>query len=457
MPLTGIANENEFYSAHYLDAILKEDLKGVVQQWKEKATEDEKTPDRLLGGLRQDYFRLREYRLERTRDAEEQLTLQREFFRQVLAILGYDWQPQIKVLDDDSLLPVVAEVTRSSGMPQLWAIEGFNPISEPTDVLSLTLDAQQYEGLPAIEGERLEGMNLEDLLTEQVFAQDNPPRWVILLSIDQMVLVDRHKWNASRLLRFDLQELLNERDPDSLLAVATLLHREHTCPTEGSALLDELDENSHRHAYSVSEDLKFALREAIELLGNEALYYRREVSKRRVFSSEAQRERGEREIDPDRLKQECLRWVYRLLFVFYIEARPELGYVPMGSEVYREGYSLETLRDLEQAELLTSEDENGYFIDTSIRRLFKLLWKGYPTQDSIQLDLQSIQEEVVHNTFRLPALKSHLFDPDRTQMLNGVKFRNGVMRQVLELMSLSRSALGSSASLFVGQAAAGAH
>ncbi|MEG4442047.1 N-6 DNA methylase [Microcoleus sp. AT9_B5] len=439
MPIAGIANENEFYSAHYLDAILKEDLKGVVQQWKEKATEDEKTPDRLLGGLRQDYFRLREYRLERTRDAEEQLTLQREFFRQVLAILGYDWQPQLKVLDDDSLLPVVAEVTRSNGMPQLWAIEGFNPTSELTDILSLTLDAQQYEGLPTIEGERLEGMNLEDLLTEQVFAQDNPPRWVILLSINQMVLVDRHKWNASRLLRFDLQELLNERDPDSLLAVATLLHREHTCPTEGSALLDELDQNSHRHTYSVSEDLKFALREAIELLGNEALYYRREVSKQRVFSSEAQRERGEREIDPDRLKQECLRWVYRLLFVFYIEARPELGYVPMGSEVYREGYSLETLRDLEQAELLSSEDENGYFIDTSIRRLFKLLWEGYPSQDSIQLDLQSIQEEVVHNTFRLPALKSHLFDPDLTRMLNKVKFRNGVLRQVLELMSLSRA------------------
>jgi hypothetical protein len=402
MPLTGIANENEFYSAHYLDAILKEDLKGVVQQWKEKATEEEKTPDRLLGGLRQNYFRLREYRLERTRDAQEQLTIQREFFQQVLAILGYDWQPQLKVLDDDSLMPVVAEVTRSSGMPQLWAIEGFNPTSEPTDVLSLTLDAQQYEGLPTIEGERLEGMNLEDLLTEQMFAQDNPPRWVILLSIDQMVLVDRHKWNASRLLRFDLQELLNERDSDSLLAVATLLHREHTCPTEGSALLDELDENSHRHAYSVSEDLKFALREAIELLGNEALYYRREVSKRRVFSSEAQRERGEREIDPDRLKQECLRWVYRLLFVFYIEARPELGYVPMGSEVYREGYSLETLRDLEQAELLTSEDENGYFIDTSIRRLFKLLWEGYPSQDSIQLDLQSIQEEVGLTRTRSP-------------------------------------------------------
>lgn len=147
MPLTGIANENEFYSAHYLDAILKEDLKGVAQQWKEKATEDEKTPDRLLGGLRQDYFRLREHRLERTRDVEEQLLLQREFFQQMLTILGYDWQPQLKVLDDDSLLPVVAEVSRSNGMPQLWVLEGFNPTSEPTDVLSLTLEPIQYQSL----------------------------------------------------------------------------------------------------------------------------------------------------------------------------------------------------------------------------------------------------------------------------------------------------------------------
>jgi hypothetical protein len=56
---------------------------------------------------------------------------------------------------------------------------------------------------------------------------------VILISLDQIVLIDRHKWNALRLLRFDLYELLNERDPDSLLAAATLLHREHTCPTMG--------------------------------------------------------------------------------------------------------------------------------------------------------------------------------------------------------------------------------
>ena len=33
--------------------------------------------------------------------------------------------------------------------------------------------------------------------------------------------------------------------------------------------------------------------------------------------------------------------MYRLLFLFYIEARPDLGFAPMKSEAYRKGYSLE--------------------------------------------------------------------------------------------------------------------
>ncbi|MGK7913143.1 MAG: N-6 DNA methylase [Synechococcus sp.] len=438
MALVGIANENEFYSAHYLDAILTADLKGVAKRWQEEVKgAEEKTPDKQLLGLRQEYFRLRD-RLERLREPEARLELQREFLQRLLAVLGYDWQPQLMLMDDDTVLPVVAEVTRSNGVPLLWVLEAFNPESEPADALSLELDEVQYAGLPEVEGERLTGLSVEDVLTDAVFAQENPPRWVLVASIDQVLLLDRHKWNASRLLRFDLVELLEERDSNALLAAATLLHREHTCPQEGSAFLDDLDENSHRHAYSVSEDLKFALREAIELLGNEAIAYRRQVKKERVFSSKEQQEKGEREIDPNQLKIECLRWVYRLLFVFYIEARPELGYAPMGSDVYREGYSLESLRDLEQAELLTSEDEEGFYIDTCIRRLFRLLWEGYPAQKEKQLDLAGQLEDEIHDTFRLPALKSHLFNPGRTPMLNRVKFRNAAMRQVLELMSLSR-------------------
>ena len=460
MVLQGIANENEFYSAHYLSAILAGDLKTFAKQKADQraaqkaeqiealadepsaveAADDEQVSAKSLGSLRQDYFRLKDTLLGRLEPAEK-LAYQRDFFQKLLEILGYDWRPQVKVLESGYALPVVAQVDHRDG---LWIMEGFNESGEPSDVLSLGLSPLQYEGLSVAyaDSQVTTEETLEDLLTDAVFAQELPPRWVILLSIDQLVLIERHKWSASRLLRFDLDKLLQEKDPSALLAADTLLHCEHICPKEGSALLDELDENSHRHAYSVSEDLKFALRQAIELLGNEAMRYRREVQRKRVYSSSVQQARGESEINPDQLKAECLRYVYRLLFIFYIEARPELGYAPMGSDIYREGYSLEGLRDLEQTELTTSADENGHYINICIQRLFDLLWQGYPVLKEKQLDLGAVQSSVVYDTFHLPALKSHLFDPRRTPMLNGVKFSNHVLRQVLELMSLSQSGKG---------------
>ncbi len=44
-----------------------------------------------------------------------------------------------------------------------------------------------------------------------------------------------------------------------------LLHRTSIVPEEDLCLLDTLDENAHKHAYGVSEDLKYTLRAAKEL------------------------------------------------------------------------------------------------------------------------------------------------------------------------------------------------
>ena len=74
------------------------------------------------------------------------------------------------------------------------------------------------------------------------------------------------------MLRFDLTEIFSRREHSTFQAMATLLHRDSVCPAEGLCLLDTLDENSHKHAYAVSEDLKYALRKpsslsAMKLLG----------------------------------------------------------------------------------------------------------------------------------------------------------------------------------------------
>ena len=91
------------------------------------------------------------------------------------------------------------------------------------------------------------------------------------------------KWTHNRLLRFELDDVLGRREDHTLKAAAALLRRECLLPEQGASLLDSLDDNSHKHAFAVSEDLKYALRESIEPIGNEAIWYLREVAKDRVY------------------------------------------------------------------------------------------------------------------------------------------------------------------------------
>ena len=196
----------------------------------------------------------------------------------------------------------------------------------------------------------------------------------------QAVLIDRNKWGESRLLRFDFSEIFSRKEAATLQAVTALLHRESLAPDGGTPLIDTIDEESHRHAHGVSKDLKYALREAIELIGNEAA--EQIVARRKAAGETAYQTReGKAALDARQLSLECLRYMYRLLFLFYIEARPDLGFAPMKSEAYRKGYSLESLRELELMPLTTDEEKDGHFLHESLSLLFRLVYEGTPYSD----------------------------------------------------------------------------
>lgn len=444
MALPGISNANEFYSAHYLESVLTNDIKKVRERWSDEAmaqlqadpSADVATPEVLFKALSKNWQKLREAELGIAADLAERLRLQREFlFRPLCEALGYPYTPKaepVLISGEAYQIPLLGEVLNAKAEPLLWVVECFNPSDEPADPLELSVRGQQITD-PSL-GLVLEGENWEKLISERIFGQEIPPRWVLAVSRDQLLLIDRQKWSASRLLRFELDTLLGEKNPDALLAAATLLHREHTCPTGGGTpLLDELDENSHKHAYEVSGDLKYALRRSIELLGNEAIHWRRSKGEG-VFKGKT---------DADQLTLECLRYMYRLLFLFYIESRPDLGYAPMGSDVYRLGYSLESLRDMDTAELGSEEDKESTYISDSLDRLFQMIWEGYPKRDdeTVQLPLAD-SDDPFHDSFRLTPLKAHLFDPERMPTLTRVRFRNVVLREVIELMSLTKEGKG---------------
>ncbi|MBK7660138.1 MAG: hypothetical protein IPJ28_13795 [Betaproteobacteria bacterium] len=199
---------------------------------------------------------------------------------------------------------------------------------------------------------------------------------------------------------------------------------------------DTLDDSSHKHAFEVSTDLKYALRECIEIIGNEAIRYKREVAKGKVFDRN--------DIDlADQVSRECLRYMYRLLFLFYIEARPDLGYAPITAEAYLKGYSLEHLRELEQMPLTTAESQEGTYFHESLKQLFTLIWEGFPKrggQSGLQDELMGGGDQVLDTGFTIAPLQGHLFDPKQTPLLGSVKLRNQVLQKVIRLMSLSREA-----------------
>ncbi|HGY0450984.1 TPA: hypothetical protein ACNUGO_004695, partial [Salmonella enterica subsp. enterica serovar Derby] len=259
--------------------------------------------------------------------------------------------------------------------------------------------------------------------------------FVLLLGNRQLLLLDRTKWAQNRLLRFDFEEILSRRETDTLKATSVLLHKDSLLPGSGAPYLDSLDDNSHKHAFGVSEDLKYALRESIELLGNEAMRY--------LIDNELAYYTGKRAINPDELSRECLRYMYRLLFLFYIEARPELGYAPMTAKTYLQGYSLETLRDLEMIPLTNEEDRNGRYFHDSLNMLFKLVRDGYSGGVKMQSDLESGDQITIHShQFSVPRLESHLFEANNTRILNRVVFRNETLQQIIQAMSLSRPGKG---------------
>ena len=434
MPATyvGIQNENEFYSHHYLAELLAGDIQGTTARWREAATESEggaQPPDQALRALARPYLRFRQ-QFSHERRHRARIKMQRDWFRQLLGTLGYEVKPkhyQPSQGEDDIPVLCVGGVQKST--PQLLVLGAYDPLGDDEDPLSLCPHREQFQG-EAPPPEALLKENWERIITRRIFGGAHPPRWVLLLAPGQVLLIERGKWTHNRLLRFVLDDILGRREVPTLQATAALLHAGTLVPDQGMSLHDNLDENSHKHAFAVSNDLKYALRESIELIGNEAIRYLTEVHKERIY---------DRDDDlAENLGLEALRYMYRLLFLFYIEARPELGYAPLNSEAYRKGYSLEHLRDLELVRLTSGESQNGYYIHESIQSLFRLIRDGFDGGDA------NVLAGGLHNTFEIRALDSALFRAGSTPTLDRVKFRNETLQQVIRLMSLTRPAKGRS-------------
>lgn len=431
----GITNENEFYSHHYLAEVFKGDIKDQLDAWEaaEVAQENLRTPYKHLQSWAQKWFALRS-QIDRASDAGSRWELFTQIQAGLLEALGYEAPKNKPTMHD--LVAGQSLPFWHLQLPQLAILPTYQPGAENEDLLDNKLPGLLYENghLPQV----LKDQTWADLLSEAIFAADMPPRYVLLCGLDEWLLLDRYKWPNNRALRFNWADILDRKDGDTLKACAALLHKDCLAPGEGNSLLESLDENAHKHAFGVSEDLKYALREAIELLGNEA------ARQLRAQASEAKKGffSGKDQLDASDLSLECLRLVYRLLFMFYIEARPELGYVPITkSDIYLKGYSLESLRELEMQPLTTPHARDGFYFDDTLRRLFRLVAEGTGLGDPTQHTLDASTNSTVagaRETFALAPLDSRLFDDSTLGLLAKVRFPNHIWQTIIRLMSLTR-------------------
>ena len=355
MSWAGISNENEFYSEHYLSEVFSGDIKAMLDLWlqQEQAAKAEgttgavaeytRTPYNRLGSLTRDWIQT-EREFERAKSARARIEVQRLWLQQLCDCMALPWQPQARHLGDDCVIPVLAELLNTDDQPVLWVLEALPENAIDADTLSLAVHPAQIPVTDATDNpatdqdiplpKAMNGKDWQTLLATDIYTSDDAPRWIILASPHQWLLLDRGKFAQNRLLRFDWSELISRRETETLKAAAILLHRDSLLTDAGTtqssgSLHDTLDESAHKHAYGVSEDLKYALRESIELLGNEAAKQLIKRARNRgdgIYS-------GKDQLDEAQLTTECLRYMYRLLFLFYIEARPELGYAPVDDTV----------------------------------------------------------------------------------------------------------------------------
>lgn len=445
MPLDiAILNVGEYYSSHYLDTTFSKDAQKFTQQWREAGAA---ASPRQLQKLAQRYFKAKAQAIEEL-DWTQRRTAGPEiqsWHSYLLQALGYNnLQPMaLPVEAGDVCVPILGLLKRF-GQPWLVVCESMFCIPDgslPDGAASE--DPLEFQPLAAQLVEPTHKLVQGDWgrAIGKIFKTEDPPRWVMLLAGSRVLLLDRKTYANGRWLAFDLDEAFGRNEKTTFEQIATFLSRETLAPDSESAELlhDTLEEQSHKLAHGVTENLQKAFREAIQELADAWVSDRR----RRGLAMMNLRPHevlfdGSTTVTAEQLRNEALTFVYRLIFCFYTEAHgAELGILPINDTAYRLGYSLESLRDLELVPLSEQSAEGNYFQE-HLNKLFTLIHEGFhPQQQEENPDQLQLQLAEQQRTFELPPLTATLFDPKATPLLSRAKLSNRCLQKVIRLLSLS--------------------
>jgi hypothetical protein len=266
------------------------------------------------------------------------------------------------------------------------------------------------------------------LLSTLFIADDARPAFALVLAGGRMLIAERERWPEGRYLTVDLQLVLergDERKGGELDRALTCLSAESLAPNaDGDIWWTATLQESVKHTVGVSKDLREGVRLSIEIIANEVVRRRRTQELPPLPAAQAQP-----------LAKQALRFLYRILFLLYAEASPELGVLPVGSLEYEHGYSLDRLRDLTLVTLTTPQAQHGTHLYESLAVLFRLVDEGHDPATPADPD-----EHGDGLTFR--SLRADLFRPEATDLIDTVGLGNLALQDVLRHLLLSKASSG---------------
>ncbi len=411
--IKGIYNENEFYTNFYWDSKFLEDLRSKVG---EDATTQASVA--ALKGLDAQFWAMKEMSEGGTR----QLEAMADFYKSLFQALGYRPETREHQTSSGQAYSHFVDVERSTA-PELFAVLVNQPEMGAFETPPVFFKSDADSEIAAVDFE------LSEVLREELQDSQNPPRWILVGAPNALFIIERNKWSFGRYLRIEWQEIFLQRDAKPYEVLFGLVAKRIFCPETGNSPHDEFDDNSHRHAFEVTTELRESVREAIELLINEMIDLKKE-SHQKIYSADTAEQYAAE------LTHDALYYVYRLLFLLYLEAQgDDSDLLPLKSEIYRNGYSLEKLVELDFVEIAPdSVESRGTFLFESLDQIFNLIFFGFEPGAKEGL----LKREESQSGFLVKGIKSDLFDPKAINHLKGVKLRNAVLLEILKKLSLTR-------------------
>jgi len=330
--------------------------------------------------------------------------------------------------------PTAEFVSRRSGtetsIDRVWASPSGEILfieAEPADSLEDFLAHSRPLGNVRVDG-KPDARSVAKLVSE-IYLSEHAPGFVIVMAGKWLILTEPERWAEGRYLAVDALLVADRNDTkrgQEIDRFVAIFGRESLLPSpEGDIWWTGILESSVKHTVGVSKDLREGIRRSIEIIANDVLTRR---AAQGLLTDD---------VNGQELAKQSLRFLYRILFLLYAEASPELGVLPVGAGEYNEGYGLDRLRELTLVQIHEDRSLRGTHIYQSLNRLFKLVDKGHNP------DIHDSGKHGVGNDgLRFDALKADLFAETATSYINEAKLSNSALQQVLQHLLLSKEAKG---------------